>query len=71
MSACVKTSPAIAAIASCPGFWSCQARAAGNGLAVLHFVAAPRGAGSACRLAFGPPYVAGRDRRDLETEVPT
>ncbi|MBB3527276.1 hypothetical protein, partial [Rhizobium sp. BK456] len=31
--------PLIAAISSCPGFWSCQARAAGNGFAVLHFVA--------------------------------
>ncbi|MBY4592172.1 hypothetical protein [Rhizobium redzepovicii] len=42
---------------------------AGNGFAVLHFVAAPRvQAALAARLSAA---VAGRDGRDLETEVPT
>ncbi|MBB4332381.1 hypothetical protein EV130_11381 [Rhizobium azibense] len=35
-------SPWCCCIPSCPGFWSCQARAARNGFAVLHFVAALR-----------------------------
>jgi len=43
------------ATASCPGFWSCQARAGCNGHAVLLFVSALRVPAAALSPAFGPP----------------